>query len=347
MFQTPTVFIVGAGASCEANLPSGPGLKKIIGDKLSITFSGTPTVSSGDQEIFNAFMAHPQGLNSVGGLLICSTRICAGLPYAETIDNYLHTHSSDKNLVLCGKLGIVRSILEAEAGSLLFVPTDGPAAGHVDFNALEKTWYMKFLRMLAAGLTNETVDHIFDNVAVVTFNYDRCIEHFLAHALPRLFHIGTPRAQAIVNKLRIFHVYGSVGLLPWSQDAGSRVEFGGSYHANALLDAAGSIRTFTETYENDALLGQIHEVLRQAEVAVYLGYAFHKISLPLLKPAGPSSQKKIFATRYLFSDQNWDVAHATLKDGSWASGSSPLVLASGRGVPCCEFLYDWEHQILL
>jgi hypothetical protein len=36
MFKRRTLFIVGAGASCEFDLPPGPGLAKTISEKVNI-----------------------------------------------------------------------------------------------------------------------------------------------------------------------------------------------------------------------------------------------------------------------------------------------------------------------
>jgi len=46
MFKSKTLFVVGAGASQEAGLPTGTELKSIIAEKLDITFDhGNPLLS--------------------------------------------------------------------------------------------------------------------------------------------------------------------------------------------------------------------------------------------------------------------------------------------------------------
>ena len=46
MFQSKTVFVLGAGASHELGLPLGSGLAKIISRKLNLRFedTGTPKI---------------------------------------------------------------------------------------------------------------------------------------------------------------------------------------------------------------------------------------------------------------------------------------------------------------
>ena len=48
-------------------------------------------------------------------------RIRDAMPQAISIDNFIDTHGENKLIELCGKLAIVRTILEAEAKSTLIV----------------------------------------------------------------------------------------------------------------------------------------------------------------------------------------------------------------------------------
>jgi hypothetical protein len=56
MFNSQTLFIVGAGASCEVKLPAGIDLKRQIRSKLNFEFEheGLYFPTSGDNEIFEA-----------------------------------------------------------------------------------------------------------------------------------------------------------------------------------------------------------------------------------------------------------------------------------------------------
>src|SRR5215469_9951144 len=127
MFKSKTVFIVGAGASQEAGLPTGAQLKDIIAEKLNITYLndfafGTP--DAGDEEIAFALSVYARETGGdFSSYLHEAWKIRDAMPQAISIDNYIDTHSMNHSLVLCGKLGIVRSIIEAERKSKLFTPT--------------------------------------------------------------------------------------------------------------------------------------------------------------------------------------------------------------------------------
>jgi NAD-dependent SIR2 family protein deacetylase len=57
MFERRTVFVVGAGASCELGFPSGGDLKNQIGAKVDIRFHDNMNLSRGDKNIVGAIKA--------------------------------------------------------------------------------------------------------------------------------------------------------------------------------------------------------------------------------------------------------------------------------------------------
>ena len=89
-------------------------------------------------------------------------------------------------------MAIVKSILEAdaEASSTLINRTPKP---HVVAN-FENSWIVKFIRVLNRGVPFADRRKLFNNVAFIVFNYDRCLEHFLLHAIRQLYLIAEPEA---------------------------------------------------------------------------------------------------------------------------------------------------------
>lgn len=73
MFKSKVLFIIGAGASCEAKLPSGSELKIKIGEKLNFNFNSDPP--DGDQWIYNALQTRSLDLVEL------NTYIQAGMQY--------------------------------------------------------------------------------------------------------------------------------------------------------------------------------------------------------------------------------------------------------------------------
>ena len=304
MFDRPTVFVVGAGASKEVRLPIGAELTTAIASKLHVTFQDGWSQSTGDRVIADAvkWRLEREPQRDPNPFYQAGRAIAAAMPQAISIDNFLHTHSDDPRLVLMGKLGIAKCILEAEAKSDL-QPRDNGSL--LDFHLVQKTWFTTFFQMLTEGVTTRNLDGIFDSVAFITFNYDRCIEHYLTHALMNYFRMSRTDAEQLVATLEIVHPYGQVGKFSWQQPNGS-VQFGQDVHHQELPAIAGQIRTFTEQVEDETRLETMRSLISESDVLVYLGFSFGSMNMKLLS-VEESAPKAVFGTSYGLSEQN--VAH--------------------------------------
>lgn len=304
MFKSETVLVVGAGASCEAGLPSGEALKGKLAQLLDIRFDEWgSTQMSGDGSICEALRDATRGEDGIGGslhsLLQKAWRIRDVVPTAAiSIDNFLDAHRGDTGLELCGKLAIVKSILDAELASKLKFQGN-TAEPRFNLGGLAGTWYVRFLQMLTEGVRRDEAKQVGNNISIITFNYDRCIEHFLVQGLADYFDLTSAEAQAIVASIPIYHPYGSVGPLPW-QDRERGIRFG-SESAN-LLSIAKQIKTFTEGMDDEDMLASMHSALVNAETLVFLGFAFHPTNMQLLRPPQETDVKRIFATTLGLSD---------------------------------------------
>ena len=77
--------------------------------------------------------------------------------------------------------------------------------------ALRPTWFAGLGAILSADINRENVEHIFDDVTIVCFNYDRCIEQYLAYFLNTYYHLPLNEARELVQqKLNILRPYGQV-----------------------------------------------------------------------------------------------------------------------------------------
>jgi hypothetical protein len=166
--------------------------------------------------------------------------------------------------------------------------------------------------MLGRGISLENVETIFDNVAFIVFNYDRCIEHFLFVALQQLYAIDHTMAANLLSKLCIIHPYGVVAELPFKTRDG--ISFGGpadGYDA-PYLTLSNRIRTYSEQIEDPAELNAIREQVAAAEKIVFLGFAFHDQNLRMLQPEKEMVRKPIFGTAFGMSNSDLSVIGAQL-----------------------------------
>ena len=153
------------------------------------------------------------------------------------------------------------------------------------------------MRMLGSGVPAVNVRKIFDNISFVVFNYDRCIEFFLPHALQKLYGIQPREASEIRDRLSIIHPYGVIPL---------EVSFGYS-QANCVA-LANDIKTYTERMGDTEVVDAIVDQVQRAEQIVFLGFAYHDQNMSLFKPttAMPPS-KRLFGTAYQMSDSDVEV----------------------------------------
>jgi hypothetical protein len=300
LFHSKTVFIVGAGASCEFGLPSGAEIKAKIGRLIDIRFQDGYSLSSGDFQIVECFRRIARQDDQLNGNINPILQKCwlvrDALPAAISIDNLLHAHQGDEYIELAGKLGIVKAILEAERGSVLKPGERHPPA--IDLKRIEATWLMSFFKMASEGITRSSLDQLFENVTIICFNYDRCIEWFLPHAIHAYYGVDQQQASDLAAKLTIVHPYGTVGPL-------QKVAFG-STETN-IVDAAKTILTFSEGLSDENLTGRIRTEVEDAETIVFLGFAFHPMNVALLTPGEESFVSRIFATSYGLSDEDESV----------------------------------------
>lgn len=201
MFNTETVFVVGAGASCELGFPSGVGLKRQIASYLNAKHDQGGRLVLEDEELRQAFLLLGQEA-SLEQWLTASRRVSAGMAIAPSIDNYLHTHSSNPLFARCGKLAITSKILAAEKKSPLFA-AKGKAADLFN-DDLEKSWLPKFAWQLVVDVAKHDARNIFDNLHFVIFNYDRCVEHYLYLGLQAYYDLsdGHPESRRLLPSLR-------------------------------------------------------------------------------------------------------------------------------------------------
>ena len=297
MFEKRTVVIVGAGASAECDLPTGKKLKWEIAQLLDIKFPDGCRQSTGDRAICLALRMLASQTNphapDINPYLHEAWHIHDAMPQALSIDNFIDAHQGNEKLELCGKLAIVRAILDAEKKSrLYFNQLESQQAP--DFSSVEDTWFAAFFRLLTENCRVEHIEERLSTLSLVVFNYDRCIEHFIYHSLKNYYRIPSEQAAQFMSRLVIFHPYGTVGALPWQGQPVS-IEFGADPKPEQLVTLSGQIQTFTEgTDPLKSHVGEIRTKLLQARIVLFLGFAYHRQNLEFLRPDKQEHEHKYF-----------------------------------------------------
>lgn len=312
MFRAKTVFILGAGASFEVGLPIGDDLLKAIVDMTKVQFDYRGHQTHGDSAIVEALKLHLQegGLvNRLNDHLRSGRQLALSAKQALSIDNLIDALENDE-IELLGKIGIARAILKAEAESAYFKPDQ--ESRKVDMSQFQKTWYSSLTKLLTEQVRRSQLDSLFNNVQVINFNYDRCLEHYLPMSLADYYGVTQEDIHAVMRDWPIHRPYGLVGRLPWRAGPEPSLQFG-HCGPQQVIQVVEQIRTFTEQVEEGETLDAIRDAIASADRIVFLGFAFHRQNVKLIT-TDVQDHTEILATAYGISKSDREVIEGELAD---------------------------------
>jgi hypothetical protein len=349
------VLIVGAGASKEVNLPIGSELISQISASLNIRFNHGVKAKSGADDIYEAYLLlaqqtklSPAHTSNINPYLQASRRISEGVQAAISIDNFIHSHRNDETIALCGKLAIASCILKAESNSALRVNSNN-TYNTININGINATWFDAFFKRLTEYCDISELPERLSKISIVSFNYDRCIEHYLYHMLQIYYGIDKEKSATILQSLNIYHPYGIVGKLPW-QSQSDGIAFGSSPSTQQLISLTKQIKTFTEGIdESKSDLLSIRETVANAQRIAFLGFAFHPLNLKLLfsnakYSSFDSHQNSIYATAHGISIS--DIQHIK-NELVRVAGFQESSIHLRSDLVCSQIFYEYSRGLAL
>jgi hypothetical protein len=348
MFQKRTLFVLGAGASREFGLPLGPALASTIAENMNVRFERGNVAETKGADILDQVWKNRAA--EINEFLKAFSLIRHGVQLSSSIDDFLDVHASNEKAKRVGKMAIVKTVIKAERDSSLYFDKSN-IYNRIPISNFENTWIVKFMRMLGRGLRVEDKEKIFRNVAFIVFNYDRCLEHFLVHALRQFYAIDENTAASILKTLTIIHPYGLAA--PFKTHDGAQ-----GYHYAAeghgfvpdYWSLSDGIRTYSEQMTDASELQKIHQEINEAQRIVFLGFGFHDQNLGLLAPPGGMERKQIFATAKGMSDSDVSLVRAQLirfftPNAQMLVNSLPDMIQIRSDLTCTE-LFDSYNKSL-
>lgn len=275
-------------------------------------------------------------------LTLAAQAIKSAMPQAISIDNYLHTHADDPDIVVMGKVGIAVSILEAERASAIYGKEQGKY--FIEFARSTNTWHNTFCKMLTESVQRTSLERLFENVTFITFNYDRCIEHYVMMWLMNYMGLPYDEACGLVKTLRIFHPYGQVGKLPWQVD-GVGVDFGEDPDEYNIQHTAAQIRTFTERVDDDVMLTRMRRAISHSERLVYLGFSFGQMNMDLMAIEESGPNKTVYATTLNVSESNKTHIVRRVSNANFSDGRSLVGLGRFENTTASQLLSDYWYEL--
>ena len=176
-----------------------------------------------------------------------------------------------------GKAAIALGLIPRENHSWVFPPPDTDAPHDHNDN-----WYQYIFEKM-----NAPFDQFGENqVSFVTFNYDRSLEHFFRTAVRRSYGKSLAEADAVLKKIPIVHVHGSLGAL----DSAGRF-FGPELSTEHVRIAMDGIEIMTYASDSSEKFEEARRLLASAERIFFLGFGYHESNMNRLQVA--DYQRKI------------------------------------------------------
>ncbi|MBC7911334.1 MAG: SIR2 family protein [Pyrinomonadaceae bacterium] len=263
MITNRIVLVLGAGASIPYGFPSGVALTNQIIKELKDK-GGQYTNDILDcgfkWGLLNKFRQHLE------------------LSYQASIDAFLE-HRTE--FMKVGKTCIARSLIPCEAISNL-------ARGR------EGHWYEYLFQKLSATPENFARN----SLSIITFNYDRSLEHFLFIAIKHSYGISDSDTAKLVRTIPIIHLHGDLGKLTVLDGIGRPYE--PTISPSILNQCATDIKIIYEDVTDDSQFVEAQKLIESAELVCFLGFGFHPMNINRLWVKSKDSRRprKIYGTAY-------------------------------------------------
>jgi hypothetical protein len=243
MIETPTVLILGAGASQPYGYPVGSDLKKIIINSLT-----------------NMADNNSGWVNELGFSIDLVKEFISkfNMSRRPSIDSFLAKQKEE--FAEIGKIAIVDAIINSEDCQKLETPGEDDWYGYLVENLYEY----------------DNIDEISENIKIISFNYDRSLETFLIRPLKGTYKEleSVNDCAAIVKKIPIVHIYGRVDSLPW-EDSGNGRAYGENCTSINLQKISKKINLVHEA-KDLGTIGKANELINQSEKIYCLGLDLYR-----------------------------------------------------------------------
>jgi len=282
MIETSTALLLGAGASMPYGFPSGEELMLKILEKIR---------PNSGKELFRVLLKFGFKPKDIDDFYF-------GLKHSQklSVDEFLERQQDYMEI---GKIAITLTLSTYEKKDELFEQKS------------DKNWY----RHLWSKLSDAPFDKFDKNkLSIITFNYDRSIEHFLFTAMRALYKESEQDCATKLKKIPIIHVHGRLGALPWQNKNGR------SYHHEINLDevvkVSKQIRVITEKDATSQEFKKAHRILSSAEKVCILGFGYNPRNLRRLKTKEIFQNFKAIGTTLGFGSlekrditETWNILH--------------------------------------
>jgi SIR2-like domain len=333
LIKNRTTLIVGAGASNDLGLPVGSQLQTIVHRLL------TESNTADYQHIWQSIrIALGNDSNRYEDILRRAPEFLVRMLSAASIDNFLDQHKDEFDLVTSLKCAIVYAIAKHEMSSKI-----GLGRQNLDEIVRSNSHYFLFdlMNFVVRGHQVDNIVQSLQNLSVITFNYDRCIERYIEQWL--VYRFG-PNAAELARSVSVLHVYGSIDSYFESEFESPFLRKGEIPYANPIAvvpHLASRIKLFTEQ-EDTEIPTKIASTVRSSQVLCFLGFGFEEQNMRFFTEG--FRHHDVFATAFGFGKANTDFLTKRLMRFSSTKKSVHVINGKCKEV-FSEFYMPLAHAI--
>ncbi len=266
MITIPTVLILGAGASRPYGFPSARELRDLICEEFA------SEESAATQLLANHYFPYQ------------FTEFCSALRRSGqlSVDAFLERNPE---YVPCGKMAIAYCLIRYESEDNLF--------------PLHQEHHLYEYILARTGADIQTFSA--NKLSILTFNYDRSLEHFLETALFNSNRTSISRkcVRETMSCIPIVHLYGQLAPLPW-QDSDYKREYNAEITPQNVAKAARFIKIIgdknDEDLHKDSEFMRAWQLIDASKQICFLGFGYHATNLSRLKIDNRKGNWRIYGT---------------------------------------------------
>lgn len=335
MIRSKTTFILGPGAAAELHMPGPAETLERIAQALDFS-RATATQMTRDTA---AILRHVPKLaermsRREDQLFPAAQRIHQAAKIGRTIEAVIEQIDDDPLVAAFGKLALAVFTLQSENRSSLRATPQGNAALPLQTGDY---WLIELGRLITAGMPRSQLARALQDITIVSFTYDRAVEHFMPYAIATAYGMTLQEAQRTVSaNLGLFRPTGSVGRLPWQELQTPDVDWGNEAPWN-MAALANELRMPGEATKDRAGLSRMRSAVAASQRLVFLGFDYSPQSLDLLIEGSLSHNPELVFSTYGLSPANREAAIRMLKRKTGVERDDKVVALEGR---CLDVLRD-------
>lgn len=337
MIRTKTTFILGAGASAELHMPGPTELLDRIAQALDFSRATENQMTRDTTAILRHVGKLAERMNRPEDAIFrAGQRIHTAAKIGRTIEQVIEQNNDDPLVEAFGKLAIAVFTLQSENRASLRATPQGNAVLPLQTGDY---WLIELGKLLTSGLPRSRLEQGLADVSIISFNYDRSVEHFLPYALATAYGMTLQEAQRIItSRLRFFHPYGAIGRLPWQGGEGPDADWGNEQPWNMAALSA-QLRSFDQAMADRKGLADLRAAVAQAQRIVFLGFDFSPRSFDLLVDSSLSHNPELILSTGGMTPPNLAAAIRLLKRKTGNERDDRLMICPGR---CLDIFMDYS-----